>query len=296
MKIPSLALTVILCVFVLAFNFQSIAASTESSTLYGVIGNHLVTVNKTTWNATDVGIINATGLMGLTFDPDRCNLYSVANGTTDPQLIVIDRETAQATLVGPIDLEGQDPEFLKFVESLAFNPNDGILYASAASAPSISNMLVRIDPSTAKATPIASITGTTQNDGDSLVFVNGTLYLADSNPGSALFMVNLSTGVATSVGGIGFNDIKLAYDSENQMAYGVDTLNRLLITISLSTGQGTELGPTHTPEQFEGAFMTAITVATEQSIPEFFSALILSLLMLVALIAILFCRKNDIGI
>jgi hypothetical protein len=43
-------------------------------------------------------------------------------------------------------------------------------------------MLIRIDPATGNATQIATITGTPDNEGDNLLFINGTLYLVDSSP------------------------------------------------------------------------------------------------------------------
>jgi len=255
-----------------ALTQAEIAALTYSSKLYGIIGNHLVTIDQNTGNAAEVGLINATinanVFMGLTYDPYADALYSVANATTDPKLIVIDRITAEATLVGPIDLAGHDTDFLKFVEALAFNPVDSTLYGSAASAPSLSNLLIRIDPATGNATQIASISGTTENDGDTLVFVNGTLYLADSTPGSVLFTVNLSTGAATSVGSIGFNHVKLAYNPETQRFFGAASLNRLFIEISPTTGQGTLVGSTHTPEEFEGAYVHAMAVVFDRRPPD----------------------------
>jgi len=212
--------------------------------------------------------INANVFMGLTCDPYADVLYSVANATTDPKLIVIDRITAQATLIGPIDLAGHDPDFLKFVEALAFNPSDSTLYGSAASAPSLSNLLIRIDPATGNATQIASITGTTENDGDTLVFINGTLYLADSTPGSVLFTVNLSTGAATSIGNIGFNHVKLAYNPETQRLFGAASLDRLFVEIAPTTGQGTLVGSTHAPEEFEGAYIHAMAVVFDGRPPD----------------------------
>jgi len=248
-------------------NIQPVGAS-NSAILYGIIGNYLVTVDQATGNATEVGIINVTGLYGLAYDPYRDVLYSVANATTDPELVIIDRTTAHASIVEPIDLEGYDPTFLGLVEALAFNPADSVLYGSAGPAPPISSMLIRIDPATGNATQVATITGTPQNDGDTLVFINGTLYLADSTPSSILFTVDLSTGAATYIGDIGFNHVKSAYNPETQTLFGVASLDRLLIQISPSTGQGTLVGSTHTSEEFEGAFMSAIAMVYDKRPPD----------------------------
>jgi hypothetical protein len=237
--------------------------------LYGVIGNHLVTVNQDTGNVAEVGVINATGLWGLTYDPYRKALYCVANQTTDPELVVIDQTTANATVIGPIDLEGYSPTYLGFVEALAFNPADGILYASAGTAAYLSPMLIRIDPGTGNATLVASITGTTENDGDSLVFINGTLYLVDTAPYSTLYTANLGTGVATNLGDLNdFRDVILAYNPETQTLLGSARADRLLIEISPSTGQCTDIGPTHTTDEFGGALLGSMAVVFDGRPPD----------------------------
>jgi hypothetical protein len=231
--------------------------------LYGIIGNYLVTVDQNTGHATEVGIINATNVHGLAYDRFGDTLYSIANAT-DPELIIVNRTTAEATLVGPVDLAGYDPDFLKIAESIAFNPADGILYGSAGPTVPFSNLLIRIDPATGIATQIAPITGTTENDGDSMVFINGTLYLVDtSGYGSLLYTVNLSSGVATTIGPISdyYLHVTLAYNPETQRLFGTAPQDWLLIEISPSTGQATVIGPTHTPEDFEGAMLHTIGVA-----------------------------------
>jgi hypothetical protein len=237
-----------------------------ATTLYGIIGNHLVTIDQTTGNATEVGIINTSGATAMTYDPYRDVLYCLANSTTDPKLITIDRTTAETALVGPIELAGHDPGFLTFVESLAFNPADRFLYGTAGTYP-ISSMLLRIDPATGNATQIASISGTTENDGDSLVFINDTLYVVDS-PDSVLFTVNLSTGAAIYIGDIGYNNAKLAYNPETQTLFGAPSLERLLIEISPTTGQGAEIGQTHTPEEFEGTYLHTMAVVFDRRPPD----------------------------
>ena len=50
--------------------------------LYGIIGNHLVTVNQDTGDATEVGVINTTGATAMTYDPYKDVLYCLANFTT----------------------------------------------------------------------------------------------------------------------------------------------------------------------------------------------------------------------
>jgi len=252
-----------------ALNQEEVAILTGSSKLYGIIGNHLVTVNQNTGDATEVGIINASGLWGLTYDPYRNALYCVANQTTDPELVLIDQTTAKATTIGPIDLEGYSTTYLGFVEALAFNPVDGILYGSAGTTAYLSPMLIRIDPATGNATQIASITGTTENDGDSLVFINGALYSVDTAPYSTLYTVNLGTGVATNVGDLNdFRDVILAYNPETQTLLGSARADRLLIEISRFTGQCTDIGPTHTADEFEGALLGSMAVVFDGRPPD----------------------------
>lgn len=280
----SLIMECLLCLLMLSIFAPQVKADSRNLTdiaqlapvryipkLYGIIGNYLVTVDQDTGHATEVGIINATAVHGLAYDRFGDTLYSIANCTTDPELIIVNRTTAEATLVGPVDLAGYDQDFLKLAESIAFNPVDGILYGSAGSSVPFSNLLIRIDPATGIATQIAPITGTIENDGDSMVFINETLYLVDTCYyggflSSLLYTVNLGDGVATMIGPIGPFDwhyvhVGLAYNPETQRLFGTEPQRYILVEILPSSGQSTVIGETHAWTDFDSGQLHTIGVA-----------------------------------
>ncbi|MGB0385326.1 MAG: SBBP repeat-containing protein [Ardenticatenaceae bacterium] len=235
--------------------------------LYGAIGNHLVAVDQTTGDATDIGTTPLfSDIRELTFDSNTGTLFGVADGSTDPKLIRIDRATGDTTLVGPIHIVGED---IEIAESLAFNPVDGLLYGAVGLVYPYSNKLVTIDPTTGAATQIALITGTVNNEADALLFVNDILYAVDVNDlPSYLYTLDQNTGIATLIGHIGFNYVgDVTYNPETQTIFGSAHPDRLLITISPSTGAGTMVGSTHTSAEFGGQRMHPLTIACDSSQP-----------------------------
>ncbi len=246
------------------------AQAVGPSDLFGAIGNHLAILDKTTGDATDVGVMGSfTDILGLSFDSRTDTLYGIAwNPAFDSFLIKIDRGTGTATVIGPTGFIAQ--------EALAFNPVDGLLYGAAGRNFGFSDTLVTVDPATGVATAIAPFTGDAIGrfpmDVDALEFVNGVLYAVDGTQvdfsgevKSFLYTVALGNGTAirTLVGEIGFwccND--LAYDPETNKLFANDVVQLpgggfggRLIAISLSTGQGTLIGDT--PE-FDGGRLTAL--------------------------------------
>jgi hypothetical protein len=71
-------------------------------------------------------------------------------------------------------------------------------------------------------------------------------YSVKSDGDDVLYRIDLMTGVATPVGtGVGFGDVEgLAFDPLTGSLFGIDGDDaRKLITIDMTTGQGTEVGP-----------------------------------------------------
>ncbi len=112
---------------------------------------------------------------------------------------------------------------------LAFRP-DGTLFGL-----SLNNHIYTIDPGTGAATSVALLTGFPgiQNFFDIKFDNAGHTWVLSHN---VLYTVNLSTGVVTSVGSIGFN--VYALDFENGVLYSFTTDGKIL-TIDTTTGAGT---------------------------------------------------------
>jgi hypothetical protein len=226
-------------------------ALNDSNKLYGLIldktstKTYLVQIDDITgaaanylelWSSTEPTL----NLGALAFDPVNKVLYTLADRTIigkDPKLAKIDICTGEVTVIGTIKIEGVPPYF---AEGLAVDPS-GVIYASVSRNNEVavngdyeSETLVTINPTTAAATFVATITGTqpyTKNndsEADGLEFVGSTLYATD-DPGSGptyIFTIDVSTGAATYKGQLTsprFNNVNdMAYNAETDKLYGFD--------------------------------------------------------------------------
>ena len=113
-------------------------------------------------------------------------------------LYTIDPVNAAATLVGPI-VNAADGAALS-ITGLAFSPLSGVLFGVTSNSltPNIPRTLVTINPQTAAATVIGSLGGS--GVGDIAFAANGNLYGYQNGGMQALLSINLSTGLATTVG------------------------------------------------------------------------------------------------
>ncbi len=78
-----------------------------------------------------------------------------------------------------------------------------------------------------------------------VAFAQGTIgYSVQSDGDDQLYSIDLTTGVATAIGPVGFTDVEgLAFHPLTRVLYGVDDDTDQLITIDLNTGAGTAVGP-----------------------------------------------------
>ena len=153
--------------------------------------NQLATLNLGTGAATPVGspLGQTLGIMGLVCSPDG-TLYasqSTASPVSSNGLYTVDRETGQASLIGPT---GAD----KVIMAMDFAP-DGTLYGASPSA------LYTIDPSTGNATKVVDFSGVTKVMGLA-IGRDGDFFISDFFPlpqGSTVYALDVSTGEATPI-------------------------------------------------------------------------------------------------
>ncbi len=229
--------------------------------LVGVAGNTFVTVDATTGAATEIATSpELTDVGAMTYDPATETLYAIAVSTTRPKLLTIDVETGQVTTIGQIALGRFYPTR---IEGLAFDPRDGTLYAAGGRSAFASDRLLKIDPTTGRATEIARIKGTLQNEIDAMAFVDGELWATDSVANSTgLYQIDLETGKATVIGeefSHKLTDMDL--DPNSHRLLGTIDSQRSLAALSLGGGHVTEVGPTHSEFEFGGTPLTALTFA-----------------------------------
>ncbi len=155
-------------------------------------------------------------------------IYIESRGTTE---FVVDSNTGASTLVGSFGVSG--------VLAQTFSP-DGTLYAIYNAGNAALAHLATVNLQTGAATPVGSAAGVPL---EAMAFgPDGTLYAGNFNTNN-LYKVNLSTGVATIVGPLGFSWIMdMAWDSANNTMYAIAApptcTGSSLYSINLSTGSG----------------------------------------------------------
>lgn len=226
----------------------------------GVSGDHVLAFDATQDAvATLVSTSDELRDVGaLTYDRSTRTLYAVTDHTRMPRLVALDRETGVATVVGPIVIPG-DRARLSRVEGLAFNAEDGRLYAAGGTSSFASNRLLMVDPATGKARELARVQGTLQNEIDAMTFAGGELYATDGVAGAtALYQIDLETGEATAQGEqFPQNPTDLGFHPDARRLLGTLALRRELVVLTLG-GEATELGPTHGELDFGGVPMSAL--------------------------------------
>ena len=145
----------------------------------------LVVVDTATGAFASIGPTGYGPISGLAYDLVTGVMYGVTAGPSPADLVTIDLATGLATLVGPVvDPEGN---ILSRIGSIEFG-SDGKLYGGlTAWAPILPSHLIKIDPATGKAVPIAntgfSITGLTNTTPSSIKMLMAMVDSMDMHEG-----------------------------------------------------------------------------------------------------------------
>jgi hypothetical protein len=165
--------------------------------------NYLATLDPATGVVTHLGP-SVNGLVALAWQPSPCvvTLYGVAQVGTPPArkstLYRIDASDGSAQLVGPIEFNR--------VGAIDFHPVNGVLYGVGQRPSGNTNVLIRINPITGRATEVGPLGATFPTGGHFDLSFRGSddkLFLNAFGPSGttvALFTVNVDTGLATLVG------------------------------------------------------------------------------------------------
>ncbi len=242
--------------------------------LYGVIGADLVSIDTTTGAATLVASMSENAFL-IT---DGTVLYGVTARTTAPALVEIDPCTGVFTAAPtPITVAGAT---VFFMEGGTWDPDGDRIYMSASldgaiPADPLSESLLAVDPTTAVGTRLATITNTNDGELDAMTVVDGVLYGTDAFVSSctgsdgrrctALYTLDTTTGVATSVNDITYHANPIFYDSEGGLlwSYNLHTPDdRNVITFDLTTGTTTAVGESHASDEFGGANISSLVFIT----------------------------------
>ncbi|MCH7548685.1 MAG: T9SS type A sorting domain-containing protein [Candidatus Krumholzibacteriota bacterium] len=212
-----------------------------STGLGGASPGTLFIVDPATGVATAVGAIGAGRMPGLAIN-SLGDIYGATGGGTS-QLIRISASDGQAASVGFIR-DAATGAVLPFVDAIAFDASN-VLYGLDGN-----NVLWTINANTGAATRVGFTTVTPAPFLVGMAFDpdTGKLYASTGGLGGAdaIFEINPATGQATFVGntGLGAGAIPDLHFADGTM-YGSKNIGGVfnLITIDLTTGAGTAVGP-----------------------------------------------------
>lgn len=124
-------------------------------------------------------------------------LYATSGSGNLSDLYTVDPQTAQATLVGPVMLNGTTQ---LTITALAFQPGTGVLFGVSGNEYSPSRQLVNINPSTGYATSLGTIGTTSSHNTSDISFASdGTLY-GWTVRGGPLVTLDVTNAARTTVG------------------------------------------------------------------------------------------------
>jgi hypothetical protein len=162
-------------------------------------------INLMNGNFTQIADLGSTLYNDIAYAPDG-TLYGLANNGAS--LVTFDNTTGDVTPVASLGGSG--------IESIAFNPNNGVLFGASESG------LYTIDPATGQASYIGDFGSPYGcNLWQNIRFdSDGNLYLSNTGDNTDLYQVNTNTGAATFVGEVdGYSDLIL--ENGSQYMYGV---------------------------------------------------------------------------
>ena len=164
-------------------------------------------INLMNGDFTQIADLGSTLYNDIAYAPDG-TLYGLANNGAS--LVTFDKTTGDVTPVASLGGSG--------IESIAFNPNSGVLFGASESG------LYTIDPASGQASYVGDFGSPYGcNLWQNIRFdSDGNLYLSNTGDGSGtdIYQVNTSTGAATFEGEVeGYSDLVL--ENGSQYMYGV---------------------------------------------------------------------------
>ncbi len=147
-------------------------------------------------------------LTDIAFDPNG-NLF----GIDQTNIYRINTTTGAATVVAPLN-----PAIPTVPSNIGLIPANSLVFSSSGTLYTATNQLYTVNPSTGADTRVGALGDTFISAGD-LAFVNGTLFLSDTQ--DRLLSVDPATGAATLVGNMGVANVFGLATPDNVTLYGV---------------------------------------------------------------------------
>ena len=247
---PHVSRALYVCALICSLSLIGRAAVASPIIWIGDAGGQLGTVDTNTGTATVIGSMGHT-MFDIAFD-NSGNLY----GITSNQLFSIDTTTAAATLIGNHNTGSN---------ALVFGPGN-ILYAA-------DDRLFTIDTITGAATVLGNGGDSYIASGD-LAFIGGDLFLSSDIPsGDELFQLDVTSGVGSDIGSIGYGNVWGLITDNNVDLYGIS--GTTVLEIDPQTGSASTL----LNYSGQGLYLAwGAAIATESSnIPEPGTAILLGM-------------------
>ena len=240
--------------------------------LYGIAGEYLVTIDIQTGDASEVATLTPgySGFSSMTYEPNLDQLLAITDAAVEPKLVSIDRCSGNISEVGFVDQISPAVDF-KLMESLEYNPNDGLLYAAGYTLnPSQNNWvysrtLMTVDPLTGNASVITDITGSCDQEFDRLAFTAGATYGTDRCGNAYLYSVDVSNGSATYIGTNPSTSSNISVHPTTGALFSIAPNDKQFYSISSSNGNATYIGDTHTANDFGGDKINSLAFAPSAS-------------------------------
>jgi hypothetical protein len=211
-----------------------VAFDAATRTLYGsdvLTTASLHTLNLTTGAATPIGPLGSANIGDLAWDAGTSTLYGLYPG----QLFTINTTTGAATSVG--NTSG-------FKDSIEIHPSTGTMFATTT----FPEALHTINKATGAPAQVATMAYRAASLGFS------TTESAMFGTGTSLMRINVSTGAATPIGGLGLTFMGLAWDPAARKLFGLDWPTPRLFEVDRTTWTATFVAPIATQIIRPGGF------------------------------------------
>jgi hypothetical protein len=249
--------------------------------VFATFGSSLVRIDPDTADVTVVNTLRSTD--GLTTYSEASIAYG---GVPGQALIVTPRYDATADLPPPalgaldlctgivtdlVELTRDTGGIVRAIEGITRAPS-GVWYVStgdlAGPQASVTNRIGTLDVATRVVSNLSATVNTAQDDMDAIDFVGDVLYgvdLATNTTSLELVTISLADGLvaiqASPVFAAGATPLRFAYDASRSKAFSWRLSDRNLVELSLTTGQATAIGETHSAEELGASIINGMAFA-----------------------------------
>ena len=221
----------------------------------GLVNSQLVEINPNDPSLSDITFVDLpAGNLGadIAYSPQTCLFYTTIDATNNPKLVSFDFQ-GKVNIIAEYRMENGDEVFT--IESIAYNSTDGNIYVSGSlnGQDFFAESLLGVNTTTARCSLVTTLLyqNNISEDIDNMVIANQRVYYTDGIPGdnrTDYYVFDLAGITATTTLNSFFNSEYLVSNDLiflDNILY-LQTLDRRMMHLDLSTNILTNLGTTHT--------------------------------------------------